>query len=355
MKSTTLFFSLLVVGLISSCDSNDDTPAPPLSQSTYTPTEALKQKASYPIGLATQARYLDDNAYTGILDQEFNSLSAEYEMKQQTTHTGEDQYNWEPVDKIVNYAEARSYRVHGHALIWHLSIPTWLENFAGTDEEFENVIKNYIQETVRRYQGKVASWDVVNEALEEDGTMRNTLFSQRMGPDYVAKCFQYAREADPGVLLFYNDYGTIWSADKLQGQLSLIDDLKARGIPLDGVGLQMHVSYNWPSLSDIKRAVDLIQSRGLRIHFSELDIRANPDKDLTELTLERAVAQKDRIKEVIDLFNTIPVNQQFGITMWGLRDHESWLLDFYGPPDWPLLIDRDNQYKLVHQGFIEAL
>ncbi len=346
------FLISLLTLLCLSCGENE--PKPAAETVTYSPVKSLETASSFPVGVATQASYLDDASYSQIVDQEFNSLSAEYEMKQRTFHSGPNTYNWGPADKMVNYAKANNMRVHGHALIWHQSVPTWLENFSGTDAEFTEIIKNYIQETVGRYKGDVASWDVVNEAFDDEGNWRNSIFRERMGDDYIAQCFQFAREADSSAVLFYNEYGTIWDSRKLNDMLTMIDDLQNRGIPIDGVGFQMHITYNWPSISQIRAAVNEIVNRGLVVHFSEVDIRVNPDGDLAQLTQERAEDQQLRLKTLTEMYLEIPEAQQFGFTFWGLRDNESWLIDFWGNPEWPLLFTEEYGYKFAHKGFIEA-
>lgn len=326
----------------------------PLS-TTYSPERSLKEAADFPVGLATQTWMLDMPQYSEILDTEFNSLTAEYEMKQNITHAGDGSYDWSATDQLLAYARDRDIRVHGHALLWHQAIAPWLEQFQGTDEAFADHVRTYIQEAVRRHADDVTSWDVVNEAFDDKGIWRNSLFLQRMGEDYVAQCFQWANEADSSVLLFYNDYGMIWDEDKLNAMLAMIDDFRNRGIAIHGVGLQMHIAYNWPNISHIQRAVDALVERDLLIHFSEVDIRVNPNGNRDHFTEKMAIDQQQRVEEIVHLYQSIPAHLQFGITFWGLRDTDSWLLGFWGNPDWPLLFDEQYRYKLAHKGFVEAL
>ncbi|MEM6766408.1 MAG: endo-1,4-beta-xylanase [Bacteroidota bacterium] len=353
-------FIILLSICILACENSDgqsDTPTPtiPTVDAGYTPEVSLKEAASFPVGMATQAAYLDFFSYTDVLDKEFNSLTAEYQMKQNIIHTGPTAYNWGPSDALVNYGRRKGMRVHGHALVWHQSVPDWLENFEGTDAEFEEIVKSYIQTVVNKYGTDVASWDVVNEAFNDQGGIRETVFLERMGTDYVAKCFQYAREANPDMLLFYNDYGTVWDQAKLTNMLAMLNDFQKRGIPVDGVGLQMHITYNFPEISRIQFAVDELVKRGLKVHFSEVDIRVNPDGDISTFTGERAKAQEDRMREIVQAYQTIPPDLQFGITFWGLRDGDSWLINFWGNPEWPLLFTDAYQHKLAHKGFVEGL
>jgi endo-1,4-beta-xylanase len=266
-------------------------------------------------------------------------------------------YDWSKSDAIVDYAIANGINVHGHALVWHNSVPDWLKNYTGTNAEFEQEVKDYITAVLTRYKGKVASWDVVNEAINDaGGTLRQTVFSEKMGDNYVAKCFQFAREADPDVLLFYNDYSVTTNVTKQTAIFKLIDDMKTNNVPVDGIGFQMHIQYNSPSVNQMKTAVNKALDRGLKLHFSELDVRVNPDKDITTLTEERAIAQKNKIKEVVAVYNAIPQANKYAISVWGMKDNESWLLPFYDNyNEWPLLYDSNFEIKKAHTGFLEGL
>jgi endo-1,4-beta-xylanase len=277
-------------------------------------------------------------------------------MKMNVMYPSQGSYNFSAGDVIVGFAQANSMNVHGHALIWHSATPSWVENFAGTNAEFEAMVENYITTTVNHFKGKVRSWDVVNEALE-DGTghpLRNSVFRQKMGDDYVKKCFQFARNADPTALLFYNDYNMASSPTKRAAMFALVDNL---GNLCDGVGAQMHISYNGPSAANIQAVADGTVSRGKKLHFSELDIRTNPEKNasLTSLSSDRANSQKAKFKEVVKIYNSIPLANKFALTVWGLKDNESWLIDFHGVPDWPLMFDKDYNKKPAYFGFLEGL
>lgn len=316
----------------------------------------LKEAANgFYIGTAVQSGRLTGK-HDELLRQEFSSITAEYEMKMDKMHPTADTYYWEACDAIVNYAQSNQINIHGHALIWHNSTPDWVENFAGTNDEFELMVKEYIHTVVTRYKGKIRSWDVVNEAiLDGSGDYRNSVFYQRMGKDYIAKCFRWAREADPDVLLFYNDYNMASDQNKQDATFTMVDELMAANVPIDGLGFQMHIAYNGPSKETITKAANRIVERGLKAHFSELDIRANPNKDLTRLTEERALALKAKYKEVAGIYSALPAANKYALTIWGMKDDESWLLNFYGHIDWPLLYNADFTAKDAYQGFLEGL
>ena len=332
-------------------------PAPrPSLAPTPAPYVALRDVADFPVGMSLQAARLHSERFREVAGSVFSSITAGYEMKMRHVAPAPDFYRWHNVDALVEFAEANQMQVHGHTLVWHESTPDWLERFDGSDEEFEAVVREYIAAMVGRYKGRVTCWDVVNEALApRTGGLRDTVFRRRMGDDYVARLFQYARDADPDVLLFYNDFGTPWDRAKRDAMLAMVDDFQRRGIPIDGVGLQLHVTYSFPAIGQIKAVMDELVSRGLLVHVSELDVRVNPDGDQTELTRSRSVTQYLRFEEIVEAFLALPPENRFAITVWGLRDGDSWLIDRWGNPEWPLLFDDDLEPKPAYLGFLAGL
>ncbi len=361
-------------GIINSLDScpneagvaaNNGCPEEIVDVFTYNATENLKEVASFPIGMITSATYIDGvttPAFTTIVSAEYNSLTAENDMKPSSMFGGSDpsSYDWSNGDAIVAYAQTNNIRVHGHTLAWHNQQPAWFDTFSGTDEEFEAAVMKYITATVAHFaeaklpngESVVAAWDVLNEAFESQ-TSTNVLYTRI--PDVRAKVFQAAREGDPDVKLFYNDFNLSSSTIKRQQVLDMINDFQTRTVPvpIDGIGLQMHIQFDWPQLSTMTEAVTAYANTGLLIHFSELDIKANPNDDITKLTEARALKQEAKFKEVVELYSTIPAAQQYGITIWGMRDNRSWLFD--DNTEWPLLYDSDYNHKIAHRGFVEGL
>ncbi|MFQ6603120.1 endo-1,4-beta-xylanase [Flavobacterium sp. C3NV] len=317
------------------------------------------------IGMAIKASQLTSGSpYDVILKNEFSSISAEYEMKMDQISTASGVYNWTVADKIVAYGNSNGINVHGHALVWHNSVPTWLKNYSGTDAEFALEVKKYITDVVTHYAGKVKSWDVVNEAVDDNGgTMRNTIFLQRMGANYVKDCFQWAKNAaiaagDTKLLLFYNDYATSTNIPKQDKVFSIIDDLKANNL-IDGVGFQMHNTYLSPTKAQIETDLNKAVAKGLKIHVSELDIQVNQSNDITTFTNERRLLQKEKYKEIVKIYNALPAASKYALTVWGMKDNESWIpfsteLNHPGD-DWPLLYDSNFAIKSSHTGFLEGL
>ena len=320
----------------------------------------LKSSADFFVGIAVNPDRVADAEYMEVYEKEFNSVTAENAMKMANIFKGLDNmmnitYDWSKSDAIVDYAEANGMNIHGHALVWHESVPSALENFSGTDAEFEAIVEQYITTTVTRYKGKVDSWDVVNEAISDNtSSLRPTIFRQRMGENYIEKCFQFARNADPEVKLFYNDYNMTTDALKRSGALAVVDNLRSKNL-IDGVGYQMHINVNSPSEAEMQLATNELINRELLIHYSELDVRTNPDAQLTEFTDDIAFIQRNKVSQVTRVYNSIPDNLKYALTMWGLKDDDSWITPRFGIIDWPLLFDDNFAKKEAYFGFIEGL
>ncbi len=376
-----LFFSLIVTSIIFTSCSKDDSngvsvggpsggsddvvnPGDPLL---YTPSENLKDIANYPIGNIVSASRLTSSSegeFRVVLNNDYNSITAENDMKMANIFTGPGNYDFSDGDAIVAYAKANGMRVHGHALIWHpeYAIPDWLENFTGTDQEFEALIEDYVKATVEHFaievdangNSIVAAWDVVNEYFDDNGDVRSTLFTQRMGSDYIERIFQWAREADPNVKLFYNDYNIAGQTNKRSSILSMANSFQNSGIPIDGIGMQMHLSSAWPSQQEVTQAITDVAGSNLLVHISELDIGINPNDDINSLTVERAQEQEALYNHVSSEYSSIvPSSQQYGITVWGVRDQDSWRYD--GGTEWPLLYNENFEFKIAHRGFADGL
>lgn len=332
---------------------------------TFLKVKANKLANPFFVGMAVKALQLTSGSpYDIILKNEFSSISAEYEMKMDQISITSGKYNWTAADKIVAYGNTNGINVHGHALVWHNAVPQWLKDFSGTDLEFAAEVKKYITDVVTHYAGKVKSWDVVNESVDDNGAvMRNTIFLKRMGPNYVKDCFQWARNAanaagDTNLLLFYNDYATSTNIAKQNKVYSIIDDLKESKV-IDGIGFQMHNTYLSPTKVQIETDLKRAMAKGLKIHISELDIQVNPSNDISTFTNERRLAQKEKYKEIVKIYNALPAVNKYALTIWGMKDNESWIpysteLKHTGN-DWPLLYNSDFSIKSSHTGFLEGL
>lgn len=327
-------------------NNNDTTPA----------TELTLRNMPFPFGGAVNISLLKNNtSYRNVAIKEYSSLTAENAMKFGSLHPAENTWTWSDADYLVTFAQQNNQRIHGHTLIWYKSLPNWVTNFTGDSAAWENLMKTHIQTVVTHFKGKVASWDVVNEAFEDDGTLRNSVWKQHLGNDYIARCFQYAHEADPNAVLIYNDYGHEYSSARRTAIYGLANSLVSRGIPINGLGLQMHTRYN-QTTSNLAAAINGAAATGLKVHIAELDIVVNPDSKTT-ITFTPALAelQAQQYKFIVQTYNAIPKAQQFGITTWNVGDADSWIRSTYSRSDWPLPFDDYYQRKPAYHAILAAV
>ena len=328
--------------------------------------KGLKNYANFPVGTAIKIKTLSkDTLLQKLQKSNFNSITSASDMKMNSIMPREGVYSWGIVDSIVNYAQKNNQRLFGHNLIWHSSTPNWVQEKALKDSLWLGTfMKEYITEYVTRYKGKVAAWDVVNEGLESHGgNIRKTMWYNAIGKKYIAKAFQYAHEADPDAILFYNDFNIERDTLKLNSTLKMIEELKAEGVPISGLGFQMHIRMDIPNeviASSLKKAV----KTGLQIHLSEVDIIFNKHDDTRnggiqvyqKLTQEMKEAQAKKYKNLIKMYRTIvPKEQQYGITFWDFTDRDTWINGFFNLKDWPTIYDENLKPKPAYFGVLEGL
>lgn len=357
MNSYLKLFSILSLAFFACSKKSQTSIAPVISPEIIVSGDGtLKEKLPFPIGAALNVGLLKNNSnYRNLVIKEFNSITAENVMKMNSLRPSATTYNFTDADYLVDFARANGKRVHGHTLNWYKSLPDWVNNFNGNTAEWENLLKTHIESVVGRYRGKVSSWDVVNEALEDNGSYRNSIWVQKLGVGYIERAFQYARNADPDALLFYNDYGHEYSATKRAAIIKLVTDLKAKGVPIDGIGLQMHTRYNQTD-ANLAAAINTAAATGLRIHISELDIALNPDNNQSlSYTTALGELQAAKYKFIVKTFNAIPREQQYGLTTWNVTDADSWIPSNYNRPDWPMPFNNLYQRKAAYQGILDGV
>ncbi len=355
MKAFFICLSLIVV-LHSACSKKEVTGGGTVIPPVVVVDTILYKVMPFPFGASLSVNLMKNNTkYNGVVTKEFNSITAENAMKFDALHPAENTFFWADADYLVDYAKTNNKRIHGHTLNWYTSLPAWVTNFAGDSVAWENLLKTHIQTVVTHFKGKVASWDVVNEAFNDDGTLRNSIWVQKLGADYIARCFQYANQADPDALLFYNDYGHEYSSAKRTAIINLVTAFKTRGIPIHGYGMQFHMTYTQTD-ANITAAITSAAATGLKVHISELDIRLNNDK-VQGLVFTPALAtqQAAKYKVVVKTYNAIPASQQFGITTWNVGDADSWIPGWQGAPDWPLPFDVNYLRKAAYRSIIEGV
>jgi endo-1,4-beta-xylanase len=343
----TLSF-LTIATLLTDCKKADTTFVP----------DALKDKALFGVGAAVKVSQLKEADFSEALRKNFNQLTAEYEMKMGQLWTSVSGYNWANADYMVNYAEQNGMTVHGHTLLWYQSFPAWFKNAAYDSLNFENNVKDYIQAVVSRYKGRILSWDVANEIFADNGSLRNDEIVYKTFKDPVAfygRCFQYARNADPDVKLFYNDYDLVLNSAKRNSVKAMVARFKTEGYPIDGLGEQCHTSV-WTDKNIRSSGFTDLAKTGLLMHISELDVRVNQNKsDSYIFTDAEQQKQSDTYKGITLMFETLPQGQKFAITTWGLTDKYTWITGWWHPKEYPLLFDNNYNRKKAYSGFFEGL
>jgi endo-1,4-beta-xylanase len=314
----------------------------------------------FPIGVSVNPELLVSSTESSLIKKEFNSLTPENVMKMGLIHPKENEYNWEPADKIVDFAVANGMKIRGHCLLWHNQTPDWL--FEGKDgrevtkEVLLERIKEHIMTVVSRYKGKIYAWDVVNEAVPDTTATvyRASKFYKIIGPEFVEKAFEYAHEADPNALLFYNDYDTE-KKEKRDKIITLLKGLLEKKVPIHGMGLQGHWSLYEPTAEELETSINEFSNLGLKVQITEMDIsvyhRVNEmvkEKFVgtSSFTPEMEKAQVEKYKMIFEILRKHK-KQLSGVTFWNLSDQNTWLDRFPMPgrKDYPLLFDMDLKTK----------
>lgn len=287
-------------------------------------------------GTAIAANKLSDSVYTTIANREFNMVTAENEMKIDATEPNQNQFNYTNGDRIVSWARSNGKQVRGHTLAWHSQQPGWMQNMSGT--ALRNAMLNHVTQVATHYRGQIHSWDVVNEAFQDgsSGARRDSNL-QRTGNDWIEAAFRAARAADPGAKLCYNDYNTDdWTHAKTQAVYNLVRDFKARGVPIDCVGLQSHFNAQSPVPSNYQTTLSSFAALGVDVQITELDIEGS------------GTAQADNYRRVVQA--CLAVSRCTGISVWGVRDTDSWRAG-----GTPLLFDGNGNKKAAYNSTLDAL
>ena len=275
------------------------------------------------VGVAVNTDRLSDPAYADLTAQQFSTVTPENVMKWEVTEPKQGVYDWSAADELVAFAAQHDQQVRGHNLVWHSQLPQWLTDAAPTmtADQLRAVLKEHVTAEVTHFAGKVWQWDVVNEPIGDNGQLRDDFWLDKLGPDYIADAFRWAHAADPAAKLFLNEYGIEDAGAKSRAMFQLVSDLKAEGVPIDGVGFETHLdaTYAEPDLeSEMRRYTAL----GLDVAVTEADVRAQlPADKATTSTQSKYFA--DTVKACAD------VPQCISYTVWGLDDKDSWIPGVY--------------------------
>ncbi|MFY0686393.1 MAG: endo-1,4-beta-xylanase [Cyclobacteriaceae bacterium] len=343
------------------------------------PTLRSSFSTSFEIGAALGKAQIDktNEKESALIKREFSSLTPENCMKWERIHPQPDSFNFKLADDLVALAQSNGQQMIGHTLIWHSQVPDWVF----LDDQGEMVdttvlyarMKDHINQVAGRYKGKIHGWDVVNEALNGDGTLRNSKYYQIAGEEFIHKAFQYANEVDPNMELYYNDY-SMNQAAKVEGAVELAKRIKARGLRIDGIGMQGHWGINGPSIEEIEASILKVANAGLKVMITELDIdvlpnprniqganisdsfetnkEANPYVDGLPDSINEVHAQ--RYQDLFELFYKHR-DKISRVTFWGVHDGQSWKNNWpaRGRTNYCLVFDREFDPKLAYNKIID--
>ncbi|MDB4292936.1 endo-1,4-beta-xylanase [Maribacter sp.] len=316
-----------------------------------------------------------DTAAIRLLQGEFNSITPENIMKWEEIHPVPDTFNFGLSDTYVALGEKYGMNIIGHTLLWHSQIGPWM-NEVKDSTVMADYIEQHINTVAGRYKGRINGWDVVNEALNEDGSLRESNFLKVMGERYLEHAFKLAAKADPEAELYYNDYN-MWKPEKRKGAIKLIKQLQANGAKIDGVGMQAHWSIEGPPLQEIENSIIAYAELGIKVMFTELDITVLPNPwDLNGAAVEQNYERfegdpkmnpypngmPDSVKTKLsnryqDIFKLFLKHKDkiSRVTFWGVSDGNSWLNNWpiNGRTNYPLLFDREYRSKKAHQAILD--
>jgi endo-1,4-beta-xylanase len=348
-------------------------------------TKGLKDYYSnhFLIGAALFPELFDDPTSSELIKSHFSSVTPENDMKWGLLHPNLEEYRFDRADRIAEFTQAHGIKLIGHTLVWHSQLGRGVFIKEGSQDQNQLVdseillsrMKDHIFTVAGRYQGKVHGWDVINEALNEDGTFRESNFFKIAGHTFIEKAFEYAHRADPHAELYYNDYNLV-IPEKRQGAIRIIKNLQEKGLRIDAVGIQAHWDLTFPSLEEIEKSIIQFSERGIKVMFTELDVSVLPSPWNTPsadigIRHENDVnmnpypdglpdsAKEELTKRYRDIFAIFDKHKDkiSRVTFWGLHDGISWKNNFpiFGRTDYPLIFDREMKPKMAYWELIRLV
>ena len=369
-KITTLTLGLMLTGAAFAQKTNTAVQTPMLQES---------MGKYFLVGAAVNTDLVDGKTpgTEAMTIKQFNQVVAENCMKGEVNHPEVNRFDFREGDKLADWAQRNGKTLIGHCLVWHSQPPKWMFTDAeGKQVSRETLIGrmyNHIMTVVTHYKGKVKGWDVVNEAIEDDGSYRKSPYYNIIGPEYIELAFQFAHEADPNVELYINDY-SMAKPGKREAYCKIIRNLKAKGLRIDAIGMQSHNGYNYPDYAEYEKSIEAFAAEGVKVMMTELDMNMLPNPegfggaDISQnFELQKKYnpyvngldkkAQKLFNQRYLDLFKIIERHKDAisRVTFWGTSDESSWLNGWpiKGRTNYPLLFDRNNEMKPVGKEIVK--
>jgi len=308
------------------------------------------------IGAAVRPAQLSEAAYASTLAREFNMVEPEDALKWEVVHPQPQSFDFSQADQIVNFAASHDIKVRGHTLAWHRQNPQWLTEGTYTSGELAEILEKHIKTVVGHFRGRIFAWDVVNEAFDElhPGELRSTIWRDqpgiglaRRGNSYIERCFRWAHEADPQALLFYNDAEAEAVNSKSDAIYAMVRDFRERGVPIDGVGFQMHIANLHPDVASISANIKRFTALGVQVHITEMDVALPVDAEGNARAADLQL-QADIYRQIATACVSHRPSDSgcTAIQTWGFTDKYSWIGSHSKKTEGAaLLFDRNYQAK----------
>lgn len=313
------------------------------------PLRKLADAHGIKIGAAVKGRLMSDERYTAVLAREFNAVTPENDLKFERVQPERGKFTFELADGIVAFAEKNGMAVRGHAFVWHRQQPAWIMNGEFSKDEWREILETHIRTVGTRYRGKIVQWDVVNEAIDDQTHgLRESVWLKALGPEYIEIAFRAAHAADPEARLFYNDYSGEGLGKKSDAIYELARDLKARGVPIHGIGLQMHLTEKPPTIGAMRTNMDRLIELGLEVAVTEMDVRLK-----TPATEAQLAWQAECYRDVLAL--CMEKKRSGTFVLWGFTDRYSWVPTAFKGTGAALIFDENFSPKPAYQALAGQL
>ncbi|KAF2622107.1 glycoside hydrolase family 10 protein [Macroventuria anomochaeta] len=347
MHLSTIVASLALASSVLAVPTNSKTKEPSLYK-------AYRDRGRDFIGTALTIR--DEPAEPEIIDQDFNSVTPENAMKWESTEPSRNNFTFAGGDAVVTFAKKYDQQIHCHTLVWHSQLPNWVSSGGFDNQTLISIMENHIKNVAGRWKAACTRWDVVNEALNEDGTYRKSVFLDTIGEAYIPIAFRLAAKYAKGSKLYYNDYNLEYNGAKTEGAKKIVKLIKSYGVRIDGVGYQAHLASEStptapgavPDQATLEAALKATANEGVDVVYTEIDVRMN-----TPATPEKLKVQADAWERIAR--SCIAVKRCVGMTVWGISDKYSWIPGVFATEGAALLWDENYQKKPAYNGFLKGI